>query len=132
MPRTYRDLEVWQVAIDMVEAVYLLTRTFPDDERFVLVPQMRRCVISVASNIAEGAGRTGQKEFLSFLSIARESLRELETQLTIAVRLKLTPRESAIPIWDLLQRIAQMLPKLMGAIRRTSDAGRRTKVRQLA
>jgi four helix bundle protein len=128
---TYKNLEVWKLSIDLVEDIYRITKRFPTDERFVLVPQMRRCAISIPSNIAEGQGRSNTKEFLSFLSIARGSLRELETQLTIAVRLKYVSREEALPLWETLQRIAQMLPKLMDALRsapqrRTPNAERRT------
>jgi len=114
MPKkTYRDLEVWKTAIDMAESVYRLTTGFPPDERDGLTQQIRRAAVSVASNIAEGSGRTSRKEFLSFLSIARGSLREVETQLTLAVRLGLLTRDQALPAWDLCQRIGQMLPKLM-------------------
>jgi len=120
--KNYRDLEAWKVSIEMVECVYHLTKVFPAEERYGLMSQMRRAAVSVPSNIAEGSGRTNRKEFLAFLSIARGSLRELETQLTITVRLKFISRDLALPLWDLCQRIGQMLPRLMQSLRRDSGS----------
>lgn len=83
--KDFRDLRVWQRAVDLASAVYVLTRAFPSEEKFGLSNQLRRAVISVSSNIAEGHARTG-KEFRSFLSIARGSVAEVESQLLVAVR----------------------------------------------
>ena len=80
-------LIVKEVAIDLVVYVYDLTRTFPIEERYGLTSQLRRCAVSIPSNIAEGANRHSVRDFLRFLYIAKGSLAELETQLTIAVRL---------------------------------------------
>jgi four helix bundle protein len=85
--RDYRDLIVWQRAMDLVETVYRLTRKFPEHERFGLTSQIRRAAVSVPSNIAEGHGRHTTREFLHFLSIASGSLREVQTDLLIAHRL---------------------------------------------
>ena len=85
--RKHLDLLVWQHAIQLVKAVYRLTSDFPDSERFGLGAQMRRAAVSVPSNIAEGAARLGQKEFLHFLGIARGSPSEIDTQLVIATEL---------------------------------------------
>lgn len=85
--KTYRDLEVWIAAIDLVEGVYRASAKWPSEERFGLTSQIRRASVSIPSNIAEGYGRGSDKELLRFLSIARGSLRELETQLVIAHRL---------------------------------------------
>jgi four helix bundle protein len=85
--RKHHQLEVWQEAIALVKDVYRLTAKFPQQENYGLASQIRRAAISVPSNIAEGAGRTGDKEFLKFLSVARGSLSELETQLIIAKEL---------------------------------------------
>lgn len=82
--RTYRDLDVWKKARVLVKEVYLLTRKFPKDEVYGLMSQMRRCAVSIPSNIAEGYGRQFKKETVQFLHIARGSLFELETQLFIA------------------------------------------------
>lgn len=82
-----KDLVAWQVAMDFAEAVYKCTRGFPKDERFGLRLQVRRAAVSVPSNIAEGHGRANRREYARFVSIARGSLKEAETQLLIARRL---------------------------------------------
>jgi len=83
----HHKLEVWKISLDLVTDIYRLTKQFPDDERFGLISQMRRTSVSVVSNIAEGAGKGGQKEFSRYLLISRGALCELETQLRIAARL---------------------------------------------
>jgi len=85
--RSYRDLLIWQKGIALAKQIYAVTRTFPGDERFGLTAQMRRAVVSVPSNIAEGQARHGRREFVQFLSHAEGSLAELDTQLTLAVEL---------------------------------------------
>jgi len=80
----YKELDIWVQARMLVKTVYVLTRSFPRDEQFSLTSQVRRCVISVPSNIAEGCGRQSNKETIHFLHIARGSLFELETQLILA------------------------------------------------
>ena len=85
--RPHEDLSVWQQAMSLVEQVYACSSHYPADERFGLTAQLRRCAISVPSNIAEGAARRSTPEYLHFLSIARGSLSELDTQLQIAGRL---------------------------------------------
>jgi four helix bundle protein len=85
--RNYQDLLAWQKAMDLVELVYSATRSWPKEEIYGLTSQIRRAVVSVPSNIAEGQGRTSSKEFLHHLSIAHGSLREVETQAFIAQRL---------------------------------------------
>jgi four helix bundle protein len=84
----FKNLLVWQKSLDLVIEVYKLTDDFPNKEQFGLTSQINRCAVSVASNIAEGAGRNSGKEFNNFLGIAVGSLCELETQLIIAQRLK--------------------------------------------
>jgi four helix bundle protein len=86
--RSFRDLRVWQAAMDLVEQIYLLTQQFPKHEMYGLASQMQRAAISIPSNIAEGHTRAHSKEYLHHLSIARGSLAELQTQLEIALRLK--------------------------------------------
>ncbi|MGA0588407.1 four helix bundle protein [Dyella sp. KRB-257] len=90
-PRPHERLEVWRDAIDLVEQVYRISAEFPDCERFVLTAQLRRAEISVPSNIAEGAARRSRPDYLRFLSMARGSLSELDTQLQIAERLAYVP-----------------------------------------
>ncbi len=80
----YTDLEVWQKSRDLTNSIYTISKSFPVDERFGLTNQMRRCAVSVPSNIAEGCGRSSFKETIRFLYIARGSLYELETQLYIS------------------------------------------------
>ncbi len=84
MIRSYRDLNVWKKSINLVKEVYLLVKYFPKEEMYALSNQMRRSAISIPSNIAEGSGRGGTKEYVQFLHIALGSLCELETQIVIA------------------------------------------------
>jgi four helix bundle protein len=84
---SYRDLLVWQRGIDLVEHVYQISKTFPDHERFGLTSQVRRAAVSVPSNVAEGWGLGSRKQYLHHLDMARGSLYEVETQMTIAWRL---------------------------------------------
>jgi four helix bundle protein len=80
----YERLEVWQKGMDLAVEVYGLTRGLPADERFSLVDQMRRCAVSIPSNIAEGAARASKKEFVQYLYIVLGSASELDTQIQIA------------------------------------------------
>ena len=84
MSSTYRDLRVWQMAMRLVLDIYRRTQTFPREETYGLTVQLRRAAVSIASNIAEGKGRSSDKELLHFLSTAKGSLFEVETQLMIA------------------------------------------------
>lgn len=87
MTRPHENLDAWREAMLLVRTVYGITKSFPNEEIFGLTSQIRRSAISVPSNIAEGAGRIGKKDFARFLDIAQGSLSELETQLLIAVDL---------------------------------------------
>lgn len=87
MGKPHEQLEAWKFAMQLVKAVYELTADFPAEERYGLSQQMRRAAVSIPSNIAEGAGRNGAKEFLNFIGIVRGSLAELETQLQLVVML---------------------------------------------
>ena len=84
MKHNFKELLVWKKSIELVKSIYQITSMLPSDERFGLVSQMNRSSISVPSNIAEGSGRTSEKEFLHFLNIAISSSYELETQLIIS------------------------------------------------
>ncbi len=86
--KTHKDLDVWKKSIDYVTMLYKETATFPRDEIYGLTNQMRRAVISIPSNIAEGAARKSNKEFIQFLYIAHGSAAELETQLIVAKNLR--------------------------------------------
>lgn len=85
--KSYRDLVAWQQAMDFVVAIYQEIERWPSHERYGLTQQLRRCAVSVASNIAEGQGRRSNREFSQFLRIALGSLQEAETQILIAARL---------------------------------------------
>ena len=82
--RDYKDLQVWQKSMDLAERIYELTRTFPSEEKFGLVSQMRRAAVSVPSNLAEGQARNTTGEFIQFISHAQGSLAELDTQCRLA------------------------------------------------
>jgi len=107
--RSYRDLLVWQKAIGLVRDVYVLTREFPDSEKFGLASQLQRAAVSVPSNIAEGQARQHTKEFKQLLYVARGSLAEVDTQLTIAVELGFTDRDAEEPIREKLDEVRRMI-----------------------
>jgi len=102
MAKSYRDLEVWQIGLDLVETIYRHTGGFPKSELFGLSAQMRRAAVSIPSNIAEGQARSSSKEFLHFLSIALGSLAELSTQLELASRLGYMEAQAALAQSELL------------------------------
>ena len=115
--KSYRELDVWERAIELVEKIYILSREFPAEEKFGLTSQIQRAAISIPANIAEGYGRSHRGDYLHHLSIARGSLMEVETHLTIAVRLNFIAREKAIPIWELSQNVGKMLSKLINSLK---------------
>ncbi|OJI08196.1 MAG: four helix bundle protein [Candidatus Vogelbacteria bacterium CG22_combo_CG10-13_8_21_14_all_37_9] len=92
--KNFKDLIAWQEAHKLVLMTYLITKKFPDDEKYALTNQIRRCVVSVSSNIAEGFGRNSALEKSHFYSIARGSILELENQLLIARDLSYLKNES--------------------------------------
>src|SRR3990172_4088398 len=93
--RPHYNLDAWKEAMALVKSVYQLTQIFPKEEIYGLTSQIRRAAVSVPSNLADGAARTGKSEFARFLSIARGSLSELETQLLIAADLGYTEPNDA-------------------------------------
>lgn len=113
MAADFKDLLVWQKSMDLVEMVYQLIKYLPKEEQFELSSQIRRAVISIPSNIAEGQGRKTDREFLRFLSIARGSRAELETQLLLAQRLGYLSKEQIAPPIALCNEIGRMLFALM-------------------
>jgi len=114
--RSYRDLIAWQRAIELAEAAYQLSRQFPADERFGATSQVRRASVSVAANIAEGYGRGTRSSYLSFLRIARGSLREVETHLIIAERVKLAEAEAIGEVLALCDEVARILQALIAKL----------------
>ena len=114
----YKDLTVWQKAIDLVVEVYRLTKKLPKEELYGLTNQLRRAAVSIPSNIAEGQGRNSAKEFLHFLSIARGSQKELETQLYVCTRLEYFTEEEASTAFNLCAEVGKMLNSLIMKISR--------------
>jgi len=113
--RGHHKLEAWKISRGLVKDVYLLTQKFPKEEMFGLVSQMRRAAVSIPSNIAEGAARTGDREFAQFLNIARGSLSELETQLLIASDLGYITGND--PIFDVVDHVSRLLTGLHKSVR---------------
>ena len=107
-----KDLVAWQVSMDLAAAVYSATKSYPDDEKFGLRMQLRRAAVSVASNIAEGHGRSGRKEFARFVLIARGSLKEAETQLLLSSRLGYLSESKADELLELSSRVNRLLTGL--------------------
>jgi len=113
--KSFRDLRIWQRAMDLVPAVYRLLDKLPREEKYGLAEQVRRAVVSVPANIAEGHARKHTKEFLQHLSIARGSLAELLTLLLVAERLNYLAAEDVTRIE---QQIADLAMPMNGLIRR--------------
>lgn len=106
---SYKDLIVWQKSIDLVTEVYSVTKNFPREEIYGLTSQMRRCAVSIPSNIAEGRNRGTKKDYLQFLRIAFGSGAELETHLTICKRLVDTKSFNYTKTESLLSEVMKML-----------------------
>src|SRR5690348_912144 len=105
----YHELIVWQKAMDLVVMVYKLTAGFPREELFGLTLQVRKAAVSVPSNIAEGQGRDTTRDFLHFLSIARGSLQEAETQMFVAERLAYVPSEQMTALLALSAEVGRLM-----------------------
>lgn len=108
----FKELDVWKKSVDLAVKIYRLTKDFPKEERFGLINQMNRSVVSVASNIAEGAGRNSKGEFKQFLGIAIGSLYELETQLIIAKEIEYASTVDLDSISQDIDEISKMLAGL--------------------
>ncbi len=114
--RHYGDLVVWQKSMDLAELCYEITRSFPKDELFGMVSQIRRCACSVPANIAEGHSRGYKKEFLHFLSISKGSLGEFETHLLLAERVGLMNKDQLTKPQALSTEVGKMLNGLMTSV----------------
>ena len=114
--QSYRDLIVWQRAMDVATATYELTRAYPRDELFGLTSQSRRAASSVPANIAEGYGRASKQAYINFLRIAQGSLKELETHLLLAERVGVTSPGSIQPVLEHTEEIGRMLKALIGKL----------------
>ncbi len=104
----FEKLKIWQKAMDVAVEIYEISLLLPNDERFNLIHQIKKCAVSIPSNIAEGAGRNHNKEFIQFLGIANGSTFELITQLILAKRLKLISEEIIQPIINQLIEVSNM------------------------
>ncbi len=120
MEKPHKKLNAWEEAVDLTIDVYHATDNFPKEYRFDLSSQIRRAVLSIASNIAEGAARQTKKDFANFLHMAQASLSELDTQLEIALRLKLLHQEQ----WKSIDIDMNHLDKLLSGLIKHARDGR--------
>ncbi len=114
--KSYRDLIAWQKSMDLVQTVYESVRAFPKEEIYGLTSQLKRAVVSVPSNVAEGQGRKSSREFLHHLSIAYGSLMEVETQILIAARLGYLSSDEANRITEQTAEVGRVLNGLSNAL----------------
>jgi len=110
---SYKDLLVWQQAMDLAVASYNLTRSWPKDELYGLISQVRRAANSVPANIAEGYGRGNRGSYQQFLRIAQGSLKELETHLLISERVGITSPESLVALMESSESVGKLLRILL-------------------
>ena len=118
--QSYRKLDACQKAMEAPDAVYVLSRNFPAEERYGLTAQVRRAALSVPSNIAEGHGRHRIDEYLHHLYMVRGSLKEAETQHIAAARQEMCSRDAARPAWDELQQTGRLLNHLIASLDNTN------------
>jgi|SRR6185437_9003585 len=114
--RGYRKLEVWQLGMDAVQSIYMVTRRFPREERYGLTAQLRSAAVSIPSNIAEGNERRTEPDHLRFVIHARASLAEAETQLEIAFRLAYADESDLAPTMALLDHLGRKLNRFEGSL----------------
>jgi four helix bundle protein len=117
----FENLQVRQKSVNLAQSIYILTQTFPKEEIYGLTAQMRRCSVSVSSNIAEGYERNGNKEFIQFISIAIGSLSELKTQLIISERVGFINSKDVIKIKNQITEVHKMLNGLKKSLLKTSN-----------
>jgi four helix bundle protein len=114
--RSFRDLRVWQLAMDLVEIVYGVTKQFPKSELYGLTSQIQRAAVSIPSNLAERHSRAHTREFLQHISIAQGSLAELDTQLEIAFRLGYATQDQLKPLLELASSLGKQQYALRNAL----------------
>ena len=119
--RDHRKLEVFELADTLAIQIYKATKQFPADERFGLTSQLRRAAVSVAANIVEGSARLHRAEYIRFMSIAYASAKELEYELSIALRLGYVPVSNTGELAELSQRVSKALRGLITALTRRDD-----------
>lgn len=120
MIQDYRDLVVWQKAMEVAKQVYLLVKGLPKEEIYALSDQMRRAAVSIPSNIAEGNARNSAKEYAQFLSIARGSKAELETQLLLCKEIGYLTQTEIQPLLVLLKEIGKMISVMIRKLQNSS------------
>ncbi|MGV3509907.1 MAG: four helix bundle protein [Sphingobacteriaceae bacterium] len=113
---SFKELKVWQAAMEISKAIFIVTRSFPQEEKFTLVSQMMRCAISIPSNIAEGCGRKSNKEFYQYLNISLGSSFELETQLILAKEFGYISEMSFAPLQFQIIEVQRMLAGLQRSL----------------
>jgi len=111
--KTYRDLIVWQKSMVLVTKIYQITKSFPNNETYGLVSQIRRCAVSIPSNIAEGYGRNSTNDYVRFLCIAMGSLYELETQIEISLNLRYLNKTNFERLYESSREVERMLSSLI-------------------
>jgi four helix bundle protein len=119
--RYYRDLQVWQKAIQLAKCIYRISASFPNAEKYGLVSQIRRAAVSVPSNIAEGQARNTTGEFILFLSHAEGSLAEVDTQLFLATEFQFCASQKADEIFDQISELRRMLQTLKRRLTERAD-----------
>jgi four helix bundle protein len=121
--KPHKNLNVWQKSFDLVKDLYLITCTFPNDEKFGIVSQIRRAAVSIPVNIAEGAARKSKKEFGQFLYIAAGSTSELDTLLLLSKSLQLAKPEEVDNLIDKVEIISKMLFGLINSVKSDRKSG---------
>lgn len=111
--KTYRDLIVWQKFMALVTNIYQITKSFPNNETYGLVSQIRRCAVSIPSNIAEGYGRNSTNDYTRFLNISTGSLYELQTQLGISLNLQYLEKSDFDKLYESSREIERMITSLI-------------------
>lgn len=114
---TYKDLLIWQKGIEIVKEVYFLAEKLPDSEKYGIPPQLQRSAISIPSNIAEGWGRESTKNYSQFIKIARGSLLEIETLITIIEELSLMDSNSLQKIKTLITEESKMINSFLSSLK---------------
>lgn len=120
--QSYKQLEVWQFAMNLAEKMLLVTALFPAEQRYILVSQMQRAAISIPSNIAEGYNRKSCKEYIQFLYIAKGSLGELETQILLAARIGFVSEEQKLDLLNIITSISKMLHVMIKKLQEKAKA----------
>ncbi len=115
--KTFKDLIVWQKSMELITEIYKITTTFPEDEKYCLITQIRRSAISIPSNIAEGYGRHSTNDYIRFLQLSIGSLYELQTQIEISYNLKYLNNEKFNIVYESSREIERMMCSLINKIK---------------